>query len=115
MVEPGSTPEAPKSGIEGIIDAIADLLQTASDWVRQEAETIIREKVVKPIQRLGLTLISASAAGCLLVIGLIFIAVGLFILLAQWITYPGALLAIGGVYVLASLVFIVIKVRMMQK
>ncbi|MDZ4655131.1 MAG: phage holin family protein [Coriobacteriia bacterium] len=115
MAEPGSTPEAPKSGIEGIIDAIADLLQTASDWVRQEAETVVREKVIKPIQRLGLTLASAGAAGCLLVVGLIFIAVGLFILLAEWLTYPGALLAIGGVYVLVSLVFIVIKVRMMQK
>lgn len=115
MAEPGTTPEAPKTGIEGIIDAVADLLQTASDWVRQEAETVVREKIVKPIQRLGLTLVSASAAGCLLVVGLIFIAVGLFVLLGEWITYPGALLAIGGVYVLVSLVFIVIKVRMMQK
>lgn len=115
MAEPGTTPEAPRSGIEGIIDAVADLLQTASDWVRQEAETVIREKVVKPIQRLGLTLASATAAGCLLVVGLIFIAVGLFILLAEWITYPGALLAIGGVYLLGALVFLVIKVRMMQR
>ncbi|MBN2405371.1 MAG: phage holin family protein [Coriobacteriia bacterium] len=115
MADPDTAPEAPKTGIEGIIDAVADLLQTASDWVRQEAETVVREKVVKPIQRLGLTLVSASAAGCLLVVGLIFIAVGLFVLLGEWITYPGALLAIGGVYVLVSLVFIVIKVRMMQK
>ncbi|MDO9557082.1 MAG: phage holin family protein [Coriobacteriia bacterium] len=115
MAEPDTTPEAPKTGVQGIIDAIADLLQTASDWLRQEAETVVREKVIKPVQRLGLTLVSASAAGCLLVVGLIFIAVGLFILLGQWITYPGALLAIGGVYVLVSLVFIAIKVRMMQK
>lgn len=115
MAEPGTTPEAPKTGVQGIIDAVADLLQTASDWLRQEAEAVVREKVIKPVQRLGLTLVSASAAGCLLVVGLSFIAVGLFILLGQWITYPGALLAIGGVYVLVSLVFIAIKVRMMQK
>jgi hypothetical protein len=115
MADPGQGPEVPRAGIEGIIDAVADLLQTASDWVRQEAERVMREKIVLPIQKLGLTLASASAAGCLLVVGLIFIGVALFLLLAEWLTYPGALLAIGGVYVLLSLVFIVIKVRSMQK
>jgi hypothetical protein len=49
------------------------------------------------------------------VVGLIFIGVALFLLLAEWLTYPGALLAIGGVYLLGSVVFIVIKVRLMQK
>ncbi|MDI6900570.1 MAG: phage holin family protein [Anaerosomatales bacterium] len=112
--EPAGT-ERETDGISAIIDSIADLLQTAADWVRQEAETIVREKIVLPIQRLGLTLASAAAAGCLLVVGLIFIAVALFLWLAEWLTYPGALAAIGGVYVLVSLVFIVIKVRMMQK
>ncbi|PKQ19637.1 MAG: hypothetical protein CVT66_08960 [Actinobacteria bacterium HGW-Actinobacteria-6] len=107
--------EPKKDAIGAIIDSIADLLQTATDWVRQEAESVIREKIVLPIQRLGLTIVSASAAGCLAVVGLIFIAVALFLLLAQWLTYPGALLAIGGVYLLGAVVFIVIKVRMMQK
>jgi hypothetical protein len=107
---------APKQDALGsIIDSIADLLQTATDWVRQEAEAVVRDKIVAPIQRLGLTLASASAAGCLAVIGLIFIGVALFLLLAEWLTYPGALLAIGGVYLLGSVVFIVIKVRLMQK
>lgn len=105
----------PKTGVEGIIEAVADLLQTASDWVRQEAEAVVREKIVLPIQKLGLTLVSATAAGCLLVVGLVFIAVALYLLLASWLTHPGALLLIGGVYVLLSVVFIVIKVRSMQK
>jgi len=114
--EPTSEPESqPKSGYEAIIDSIADLLQTASDWVRQEAESVVREKVVLPVQKLGLTLASASAAGCLLVVGLIFIAVALFLVLAGWVGYPGALAIIGGVYVIASAVFIVIKVRSMQR
>ena len=115
MAEPDPDPGAPRPGIEGIIDAIADLLQSASDWVRQEAETTIREKVVLPIQRLGLTLASASAAAMLAAFGLMFIAVAVFLLLAEWLGYPGALLLIGGVYLLASVVFIVIKTRMMQK
>ena len=115
MPASGQTPDAPKNGIEVIIDAVADLLQTAVDWLRQEAASVVREKVVLPIQRLGLTLVSAGAAGCLLVVGLVFIAVALFLLLAQWLGYPGALLLIGGVYVVASIVFIVIKVRLMQK
>lgn len=107
--------EPKRDAVGEIIDSIADLLQTATDWVRQEAEAVVREKIVLPIQKLGLTLASASAAGCLAVVGLIFIAVALFLLLAEWLTYPGALLAIGGVYLLGALVFIVIKVRMMQK
>jgi hypothetical protein len=115
MATTDQKPAGPKTGVEGIIEAVADLLQTASDWVRQEAETVVREKIVLPIQKLGLTLASASAAGCLLVVGLIFIAVALFLWLAAWLTYPGALALIGGVYVLLSLVFIVIKVRSMQK
>lgn len=110
-----SSSEPKKDNITAIIDSVADLLQTATDWVRQEAEAVVREKIVQPIQRLGLTLASASAAGCLAVVGLIFIGVALFLLLAQWLTYPGALLAIGGVYLVFSIVFVVIKVRLMQK
>lgn len=109
------TGEPKKDSIAAIIDSVADLLQTATDWVRQEAESVVREKIVAPIQRLGLTLASASAAGCLAVVGLIFIAVALFLLLAEWLTYPGALLAIGAVYLIGSIIFVIIKVRLMQK
>jgi hypothetical protein len=115
MASPDRTPQGPKTGFEGVIEAVADLLQTASDWVRQEAEAVVREKIVRPIQKLGLTLVSASAAGCLIVLGLAFIAVALFLYLAGWLGYPGALLLIGGVYLLLSVVFIVIKARSMLK
>jgi hypothetical protein len=115
MVEAIKKPEGPRTGVEGIIDAAADLLQTVVDWLRQEAAAVVREKIVLPIQRLGLTLASAIAAAALLVVGLIFIAVAAFLLLAEWVGFPGALLIIGGVYVLASLVFLIIKVRLIQK
>lgn len=114
-METGIPPEAPRTGVEAIIDAVADLLQTFVDWLRQEAAAVMREKIVLPIQKLGLTLASATAAAMLAVTGLIFIAVALFLLLAEWVGYPFALLIIGGVYLLASAVFLVIKVRSMQK
>ncbi|MCK8115228.1 phage holin family protein [Anaerosoma tenue] len=103
------------TGFEAVIDAVADLLQTAVDWLRQEAAGLVQDKIVAPVQRLGLTLASASAAAALLALGLTFISVALFLLLAQWVGYPGALLIIGGVLVLGSAVFLVIKVRLMQK
>jgi hypothetical protein len=98
-----------------VIDAAADLLQTIVDWLRQEAEALVREKIALPLQKVGLTVASGWAAAVLLVFGLCFIAVGLLILLAEWLTWPGALLAIGGVLVLGSVVFTVLKMRSMQR
>jgi hypothetical protein len=98
-----------------VIDALADLLQLASDWVRQEADTVMHDKVVVPLQKLGLTLASASASGCALVMGLVFTAVALFMFVGGWVGYPFAFLIVGLVYVIVSAVFLVIKVRMMQK
>ena len=72
-------------------------------------------QVVLPIQRLGLTLASASAAAAMLALGLTFLAVAGLLVLAEWVTYPGALAIIGGVYVLAYIVFLVIKVRSIKK
>jgi len=106
-----SEPEERRS----VIDAVADLLQFIVDWLRQEAGAIVKDKIVPPIQRLGLTLASASAAGCLAVLGIGFISVGVFMLLGEWLTYPGALLLVGGVLVLGSVIFTAIKFRSMQK
>ena len=98
-----------------VLDAAADLLQTVVDWLRQEAEALVRDKIVMPLQRLGLTLASGMAAAALLTLGLAFISVGVLLLLAQWLTWPGALLAIGGVLVLGSVIFTVLKMKNMQR
>jgi len=109
-------PDSARTGaVEAIIDGVADLLQSASDWLRQEAGDIVRERIVLPLQKLGLTLASASAAGCLAALGLAFIAVAAFIFLAQWLTYPGALLAVGGALVVVSVVFTIVKMRWIQR
>lgn len=98
-----------------VIDAAADLLQTVVDWLRQEAEGVVREKIVPPIQQLGLTIASAQIAASLAILGIAFIAVGLFMLLGNAIGYPYALLVVGGVLVIAAVVFTAIKMRLMQK
>jgi hypothetical protein len=97
-----------------IIDSIADLLQTAVDWLRQEAEAVVREKVVPPLQQVGILIGAAIGAASAMVIGIIFIAVALVMFLGRWIGYPFAFLAIGGAYLLVALVFTVVKVRKMQ-
>ena len=106
-------PEPPQR--ESLVDAIADLLQMTVDWLRAEASDIVRDKVVLPVQQLGTTLASAIAAAVLLVLGIGFIAVALLILLARWLTWPGALGAIGAVLVIAAGIFTYLKVRSIQK
>jgi hypothetical protein len=107
--EEGRVPRNP------IIDAVADLLQTAVDWLRQEAEAVVREKVVPPLQQVGILIGAAIGAASTMVIGLIFVAVALVMFLGQWIGYAFAFLAIGAAYLLVALVFTVVKVRMMQR
>ena len=117
-------PDQPETGAESekkddflarILDSVVDLLETARDWVQQEAEATVREKVVLPLQRLGLTLASAAAAASLLVIALIFLAVAAVIALGNLIGYAWTFFAIGMVYLIGSVVFLVIKVRSIQK
>jgi len=97
-----------------ILDQIVDLAQTARDWVRQEAEATIKEKVVPPLQRLGLTVASAFAAATLLVIGLICVGIAAIVWLCQWLGVPGAFLLIGVVLLVGAGIFTAIKVRGMQ-
>lgn len=105
-------PRAPRNPI---IDAIADLMQTAVDWLRQEAEAVVRDKVVPPLQQVGVMIGAAIGAASTMVIGLIFVAVSLVMFLGQWIGYPFAFLAIGAAYLLVALAFTVLKVRKMQR
>lgn len=107
--------EAPPEEPRTVIDAAADLLQLVVDYLRQEVASIVREKIALPLQMVGLTAAWAGAAASCLVIGLIFIAIAALLLLAQALTWPGALFVIGAVFVIGSVVFTVLKVRTMQK
>lgn len=98
-----------------ILDLLVDLAQTARDWVRQEAEAVVKEKIVPPLQMLGLTVASAIAAATLLVIGLIFIAVAAMVYLSQLLGVPLAFLIVGAVYLTGAAIFTVVKMRSMQR
>jgi hypothetical protein len=98
-----------------VLDSFVDLLETSRDWLRQEAEAAVKEKIVYPLQRLGLTLASAIAAAALLVIGLVFIAVAAVIALGNAIGYAWTFFLIGAVYLIGSAIFLYVKVRSIQK
>lgn len=98
-----------------VLDQLVDLLQTVRDWIRQEAEAVVRDKIVPPIQKLGLTLASASAAAALLVVGLLFIAVAAIVGLSQWLGVPLAFFLIGLVFVIGAGIFTYVKVKAMQR
>jgi hypothetical protein len=98
-----------------MIDALVDLLETLRDWVRQEAEETIREKVVLPLQKLGITVASAMAAAMLLVTGAILIGIAAIIALGNAIGYAWIFFGIGAIYLIGSALFLVIKMRSMQR
>ena len=111
---PGAESE-PSAKPESLADAIADLLQMAVNYLRQQTSAVMREKVVLPGQQLGMFVAFALAAAFLLALGLGFVAVALLILLAQWLTWPGALGLIGGLLLIGAVVFTILKVRSFQK
>ncbi len=114
---PAGSPQAEKKDefLPRLIDALVDLLETARDWLRQEAEATVREKVVLPLQRLGLTLASAAAAASLLALALVFLAVAGVIAFGSLIGYAWTFFAIGMLYLIGSAVFLVVKVRSIQR
>ena len=111
---PGFEP-VPETKPESLTDAVADLLQMAVNYLRQEAAGVMRDKVVLPGQRLGMMVAFAFAAAFLLAVGLAFVSVALLLLLAKYLTWPGALGAIGGVLLAGAAVFTALKVRSMQQ
>ena len=110
---PAAEPE-PEPKPESLIDAIADLMQMAVNYMRQETAGVMRDKVVLPGQILGRLVAFAFAAAFLLALGIGFIAVALLLLLAQLLGWPGALGLIGAVLLIGSAVFTYLKVRSIQ-
>lgn len=96
------------------IAAFTDLVETSVAYVRQEAGDLVQDKVVEPTRKAGAFVAFAIAAASALTIGLLFIAVGALILLASLIGWPGALFAVGGVFVLVAAGFTYAKVRSAQ-
>jgi len=112
--EPGpEAAEEPKK--ETLVDAIADLLQMAVNYLRQETAGVMRDKVVLPGQQLGRLVAFAFAAAFLLALGIGFIAVAVLLVLAHYLGWPGALALIGVLLLLGAALFTYLKVRSIQK
>jgi protein-S-isoprenylcysteine O-methyltransferase Ste14 len=118
--QPGSSPagqgvEAPTPAVgPRVADAVADLVQMSVDYVRQETGDVVHDKVVVPTQKAGQFVAFALGAASVLVLGICFIAVGALMLLASFIGWVGALLAVGGLMVLIAAFLTYLKTRSMQ-
>jgi hypothetical protein len=110
----GASGAASGDTVSQIIDAGADLLVTSRDWIQQETEGIVREKVGKPLQEVGTVVGALWAAVSLLVMGLVFIAVAALVWLSQLIGVPLAFLVVGLIYLIGAAIFLFMKTRQMQ-
>jgi hypothetical protein len=105
-------PAPPEGG--SLVDSGAELIQTVVTYVRQETGDVVREKIVQPTQKAGTTVALAIGVAVVLVTGVLFVSAGALILLAQWIGWPAALFAVGGVLILAAAGIAYARSRSMQ-
>jgi hypothetical protein len=109
----GGTPQ--DDFLTRILDQLLDLAQTARDWVRQEAEATVKEKIVPPLQKVGLAIAASFGAVSFLVMGAVFVAVAAIVYLSQLLGVPLAFFLIGVLYLVGAAIFTFVKVRSMQR
>lgn len=109
---PSPEPEGPQRPT--VADAIADFVQMFVDYVRQETEGVVRDKVVLPTQKAGQVVAFAMAAAAVLFLGIGYISVAAMMVLAAYVGWPAALFLIGGVLVLGAAGLTGLKMRRMQ-
>jgi|GEM_PF-5285391 len=104
----------PQPAGKTIADSIADLIQLFVDYVRQETESVVREKVVLPTQQAGQVVAFALAAAMTLFLGIAFVAVGSLMLLAYFVGWIAALYIVGAVLIAGAGGLSYAKVRKLQ-
>lgn len=105
-------PTPPEGG--SLIDASAELIQSAVAYARQETGDLVQDKIVRPVQSAGVVAGLAVAIGLLVSLGCGFVAAGMLLVLAQWLGWPGALFAVGGVLLLGSAAVVYARSRRMK-
>ena len=95
--------------------AIAEFIQLMVDYVRQETDDLVREKVVLPTQAAGQVVAFALAAAGVLLLGIGYLSVAAMMVLASWVGWPGALAIIGGVLVIGAAALTGAKMRKVQR
>ncbi|MCL2503011.1 MAG: hypothetical protein FWE94_00110 [Coriobacteriia bacterium] len=113
--EKATDPQETAGSSPNVIDAAVDLVETAVTYARQEVGDLVHDKAVIPLQTAGATVALALAIATTVVLGIVFLSAGALILLAQWIGWPYALFAVGGVLILVSVIIAVIRLRSVQK
>lgn len=113
--DPGAASQPGTPQPKSLIDSAAELADSAVTYARQEVGDLVHDKVALPIQKAGATFGLALVVAVLIMVGVMFIAVGALILLAHWITWPGALFLVGGVLIVASAIVAMIRLRSVQK
>jgi hypothetical protein len=103
-----------KGAVQEVIDASADFLVAGRDYIRQEAEGVLREKVAPPLAEVGVTVASMWAAVTFLILGLIFIGVAAIIFLSQLVGPALAFLIVGAIYMIGAGIFLFIKIRQVR-
>ncbi|MEW5706227.1 MAG: hypothetical protein AB1743_05460 [Actinomycetota bacterium] len=94
-------------GGKTLIESILRLIDLASLYIRQQLKNIVEQGISVPIKSAGRTAAFFILAFSLFSLASIFIAIGLFLLLASFVGHiiaylvVGALLAIAGAIVLA--------------
>jgi hypothetical protein len=100
--------------VQEVIDASADFLTTGRDYIRQEAEGVLRESIAPPLTEVGVTVASMWAAVTFLILGLIFIGVAAMIFLSQLVGPALAFLIVGGIYMIGAGAFLLVKTRQVR-
>jgi len=113
--DPAVTGSVARDAVQEVIDASADFLITGRDYIRQEAEGVVRENIAPPLQEVGVTVASMWAAVTFLILGLIFIGVAAMIFLSQLVGPALAFLIVGGLYLIGAGVFLMVKVRQVRR
>jgi len=106
-------PEGPPRAT--IADAVADFVQMFVDYVRQETDDLVHDKVVLPTQKAGQVVAFALAAALVLFLGIAYISVSAMMLLAYFVGWIAALAIIGSVLVIGSAGLTYAKMRSIQK
>lgn len=110
----GAEEATPTTERGSLIDASAELVQSVVDYARQETDDLVHDKVVIPTQKAGATVALAIGIALVLFLGVLFVSAGALILLAEFIGWPAALFAVGGVLVLVAAIIALIRTRSMQ-
>ncbi len=109
-------PELPEENPRATVaDAVADFVQLFVDYVRQETDAVVREKVVLPTQKAGQVVAFALAAALVLFLGVGYISVSAMMLLAYYVGWIAALAIIGSLLVAGAGGLTYAKMRSIQK